>query len=118
MGQKLLSVPPRGNGGGCPAVMRVEGVGGNPAAHRDHRHSWAGMRSSSRQVEALNIRTGIGRLERTIPTAVARNAVDRSIQHPVPLMDIKRRERTLKDNALLDVGETSSRLQLIKNHLA
>ncbi len=49
---------------------------------------------------------------------MAGDAVNRAIQHLVSLVDIDRRKRALKDDAVFNVGEARSALELIENHLA
>ena len=46
------------------------------------------------------------------------DAVDRSIQYLISLVDIERSERSLKDDAFLDVNQAGSALQLVENYLA
>src|SRR5579859_4118118 len=118
MSQKLFCVNSRRNRGIRPAVALVESVGGDPTAHHHHWHSGPGMRRPSRQIETLEIRTRIRRFERAVPTSVTRNAVDRSIEHLVALMDIDRRQGALKNNPLLNIGQTSGTLELVEDHLA
>jgi hypothetical protein len=117
MGQKLLCLLARGNGGVRSAKVLIQGVGGDPTAHHHHRHARPGVCCPSRQVQALQVGTGIGWFEGARPTAVTRDAVDRSIQDLITIVNIDRRERTLKDDALFNVDETSSSFQLVENHL-
>ena len=63
MSQKLLGLLARGDGSLCSTIVLIERIGGDPTAHHHHRHAWAGMGCPSRQVQALQVRTGIGRLE-------------------------------------------------------
>ena len=49
---------------------------------------------------------------------MARDAVDRPIQHAVTIVNIIRRERALEDDALLNILKARSALQLVQNHLA
>ena len=114
MSQKLLCLLARRNSGVRSAIVLIERVGGDPAAHHHHRHPGAGMRRPSRQVEALQVGTGIGRFEGAVPAAVAGDAVDRSVQHLVALVNIDRRERALKDDAIFNVREAGGALELVR----
>src|ERR1700751_2205349 len=118
MSQELFCVKPRRDCGIRPAVALVESVGGDPTAHHHHRHSGAGMRRTSRQVEPLKIRTGVSRFEGATPTAVARNAVDRTIEPLVPLINTDRPQGALKNDPPLNIGQSSSTLQFIEDDTA
>jgi hypothetical protein len=63
------------------------------------------MRRPSRQVEILKIKTGVSRFKGAAPTTVPRNALDRSIQRLVSLMDIDRHQGALKNDPLLNIAD-------------
>src|ERR1700749_4531867 len=98
--------------------MLVERVRRDPAAHHHHWHSGSGMRGPSRQIETLQVRTGVGGFEGPVPTAVTGDAIDRAIQYLVSLMNVERSERLLKNDAFLYVDQAGGALQFVENHLA
>ena len=49
-----------------------------------------GMRGAARQVEPLDVRAAVGRLERAREPAVAGQAVDRAVEHAVAVVDVLR----------------------------
>ena len=115
---KLLGLLARGDSSIRSTIALIKRVGGDPTAHHHHRHARSGMGRPARQVEALQVRTGIGWFEGSIPTAVAGDAVNRSVQHSVSLVNIDGRERALKNDAFFNVDQTGGALELVENHLA
>ena len=95
-----------GSRGACDAVT-IERIGGDPSRHQDHRHARTGMRSATREVKALHVRTAIGRLERPQPAPVGRDAVDRAVQDAVPLVDVGGGQPALDANAVRDIRQSS-----------
>ena len=118
MSQKLLGVFSRRNGSLCSTIVLIERVSGDPTAHHHHRHAGSWMGCPSRQVQPLQIGTDIGRLKSSVPTAVAGDSVNCSIQHLVSMVNINRRERTLKDDPLFNISQARGALELVENHLA
>ncbi len=57
----------------------------------------------------------VRRLERADPLAVARQAVDRPVQHAVAVVDVLRRQRRLVHDPLLEVRHLPGRLQLVED---
>src|ERR1700722_8133850 len=102
MNQKLLGLFARGVSSLFSTIVLIERVGGDPTAHHHHRHAGSGVGCPSRQVQTLQVRTGIGRLKSSIPTAVAGNTVNSSVQHLVSIMNVDWGERVLEDNALFN----------------
>ena len=62
------------------------------------------MGRAAGEVEAAHLPAAVAGLEGAHELAVARQAVDRAVEHLVAVVDVLRREVALDDDALLDVA--------------
>ena len=102
----------------CLALaVRIEGVGGDPARHHHHRHAGPGMGRAAGEIEAAHLPAAVAGLEGAHELAVARQPVDRAVEHLVAVVDVLRREMALDDDALLDVAHAGRALELVEDRL-
>ena len=76
------------------------------------------MRGTTGEIQAAEIGGTIARLERAEEFAVAREPVDRAVEHVVTVVNILRRERAFEDDALFDVRHLPGALELLDDHVA
>src|SRR5690606_23718472 len=95
----------------------VERVRRDPAAHQHHGHAGTGMRRAAGEIEALEIGRAVAGFEGTEEFSMARQTVDRAVEHMVTIMNVLRRERALEHDALFEVWHLAGGFELIEDHL-
>ena len=73
------------------------------------------MRGAAGEVEAAQVGAAVAGLEGAEKFSVARETVDRAVEHVVAVVDVLRRERALEDDARFDVRHSAGALELFQN---
>src|SRR5262245_40167276 len=73
------------------------------------------MGRPARQVQPAHVATAVRRLECSYQLAVTRQAVDRTVQDSVTLVNVLRRQVRLEADATLDVLQTGRAPQLVED---